>query len=96
MSMKRTKQRASGGARDNDDATNYWAKPTEPDKSWREHVDGKTDDAFTPFALSQRYSKGQLVTHTKFGKGVVVDEDTSKCEILFESGKKKLGHSQPN
>ncbi|MDF2692205.1 MAG: hypothetical protein K0S65_588 [Labilithrix sp.] len=93
MSMKRTKQRGAGG-RDKDTETDFWAKPTEPEKSWEEQVDGKTDDTFVPYALSARYTKGQLIVHTKFGKGVVVDADTVRVEILFQEGKKKLGHGQ--
>ena len=93
MSMKRTKQRGPGG-RDKDTDTDFWAKPAEPEKSWEEQVDGKPDDAFVPYLLSQRFSKGQLVVHTKFGKGVIVDADTARVEILFQDGKKKLGHGQ--
>jgi hypothetical protein len=93
MSMKRTKQRGTGG-RDKDTDTDFWAKPAEPEKSWEEQVDGKGDDAFVPYALSTRYAKGQLIVHTKFGRGVVVDADTVRVEILFQEGKKKLGHGQ--
>jgi hypothetical protein len=93
MSMKRTKQRTSGG-RDKDVDGDFWKKPTEPEKSWQEHVEGKADDAFVPYALSSRFTKGQLVTHVKFGKGIVVDADASRVEILFQDGKKKLGHGQ--
>jgi hypothetical protein len=94
MSMKRTKQRGAGGSRGKDTDVDFWAKPAEPEKSWAEHVEGQPDDAFTPYALTQRYAKGQLVVHGKFGKGVVVDADTARIEILFQEGKKKLGHGQ--
>jgi hypothetical protein len=94
MSMKRTKQRGTGASRDNQTETDFWAKPTEPEKTWEEQVDGKPEDAFTPYALSQRFSRGQLVLHPKFGKGVIVDADALRVEILFQEGKKKLGHGQ--
>lgn len=93
MSMKRTKQRGSGG-RNKDADTDFWAKPAEPERSWEEHVNGKQDEAFVPYVLSQRFTKGQLVAHTKFGRGVVVDADSTRAEILFQEGKKKLGHGQ--
>ncbi|HVJ92465.1 MAG TPA: hypothetical protein VM580_21840 [Labilithrix sp.] len=93
MSMKRTKARTSG-SRDKETGTDFWAKPAEPEKSWEEHVDGKADGDFAPYALSERYSKGQLVFHSKFGRGVVVDVEASRVEILFQEGKKKLGHAQ--
>jgi hypothetical protein len=93
MSMKRTKQRGAGG-RDKDFETDFWAKPAEPEKTWEQHVDGQPEDAFAPYTLSNRYAKGQLILHVKFGKGVVVDADAAKVEILFQEGKKKLGHGQ--
>lgn len=92
MSMKRTKQRTGG--RDKDVETDFWAKPTAPEKTWEEQVEGKPDDDFAPYALATRFTRGQYVLHTKFGKGVVVDADASRVEILFQEGKKKLGHGQ--
>jgi hypothetical protein len=88
--MKRTKQRTSGTEKDAD--KDFWAKPVEPEKTWAEQTEGKADDAFAPYAMTSRFSKGQLISHTKFGKGVVVDVEAMRIEILFEDGKKKLGH----
>jgi hypothetical protein len=93
MSMKRSKQRGAGGREKELDA-NFWGKPTEPEKTWEEQVDGKPDDQFTPYSLAERYAKGQLVLHPKFGKGIIVDVEASRVEILFQEGKKKLGHGQ--
>lgn len=92
MSMKRTKQRS--GEREKDQGTDFWAKPVAPEKTWEEQVEGKGDEAFTAYAMAARYTKGQLLTHPKFGKGVVVDVEASRVEILFQDGKKKLGHGQ--
>lgn len=94
MSMKRTKQRGSGGGREKELDASFWGKPKEAEKSWEEHMEGKPDDAFVPYALSERYAKGQLVLHSKFGKGVVVDAESTRVEILFQEGRKKLGHGQ--
>ena len=91
--MKRSKQRGGGG-RDKDVEKDFWAKPAEPEKTWEEQVDGKPDDEFLAYTLSQKFSKGQLILHSKFGKGVVVDADAARVEILFQEGKKKLGHGQ--
>jgi hypothetical protein len=93
MSMKRTKQK-SGGRNDKDSDVDFWAKPQAPEKSWAEQVEGKDDAAFSPYSMASRYAKGQLIAHVKFGKGVVVDADASRVEILFSDGKKKLGHGQ--
>ena len=92
MSMKRTKQRSGG--RETDNGTDFWAKPVEPEKTWTEMTEGKEDEAFTAYSMSARFTKGQLLTHPKFGKGVVVDVEASRVEILFQDGKKKLGHGQ--
>lgn len=92
MSMKRTKQRGSGGGRDKDTETDFWAKPAAPEKTWDQAMEGQPDEAFVAYAMTSRYTKGQLVTHPKFGKGVVTDAEPTRVEILFQDGKKKLGH----
>jgi hypothetical protein len=94
MSMKRTKARSTGAGRDKDQETDFWAKPKTPEKTWDEQMEGRTDDAFVPYVLSERFAKGQLVVHAKFGRGVVVDADPGRVEILFQDGKRKLGHGQ--
>jgi hypothetical protein len=90
MSMKRAKPKTSGKAKDGE--TDFWAKPVAPEKTWEEAVEGKPDGDFTQYAMSERFTKGQLIAHTKFGKGFVTDVDALRVEILFQEGKKKLGH----
>lgn len=92
MSMKRTKQRSTG--KDSDNATDFWAKPVAPEKTYDEAMEGKTDEQFKPYALNERFAKGDLLVHSKFGRGVVTDVEGSRVEILFQDGKKKLGHAQ--
>jgi hypothetical protein len=93
MSMKRTKQRTSGSGRSaGDDEHDAWGKPAEPEPSWAE-VDAKPDTSFVPFALSSRYAKGNLILHSKFGKGLVLLVEGGRIEVLFQEGKKKLGHA---
>jgi hypothetical protein len=93
MSMKRSKQRTAGSGRSSgeDDA---WAKPPEPEPVWAE-VEGKPEDAFRPFAMSTRFAKGDLIQHPKFGKGLVLVVEPTRIEVLFQDGKKKLGHAVP-
>jgi hypothetical protein len=91
MSMKRSKQRTSGPSRHSGD-DDAWAKPPEPEPPWAE-IEGKPDDSFVPFVLSSRYAKGDLIRHPKFGKGLVTAADATRIEVLFQDGKKKLGHS---
>jgi hypothetical protein len=93
MSMKRTKQRGTGSGRSSpqdDDAA--WTKPAEPEPKWAE-VDSKPDAAFVPFAISSRFAKGDLILHSKFGKGLVLGVEPGRIEVLFQDGKKKLGHA---
>jgi hypothetical protein len=90
MSMKRSKQRTTGPSRNSDD--DAWAKPPEPEPTWAE-VEGKPDESFIPFVLSSRYAKGDLIRHPKFGKGMVITAEPTRIEVLFQDGKKKLGHS---
>ena len=92
--MKRSKTRGASSNRDEDTGPDFWAKPAAEQISWDTAVDGRPDEAFAPYALGTRFAKGELVTHTKFGRGVVIDADASRVEILFQEGKKKLGHGQ--
>jgi hypothetical protein len=92
MSMKRSKQRSSGSGRFSGKDDDAWTKPSEPEPSWSE-VEAKPDDAFIPFALSSRYAKGDLIMHPKFGKGLVLTVEGTRIEVLFQDGKKKLGHA---
>jgi hypothetical protein len=93
MSMKRSKQRSSGSDRgSSDDGPEPWAKPAAPEPTWAD-VESKPDESFTPFAMSTRYAKGDLIKHPKFGKGLVIDAEPTRIEVLFQEGKKKLGHS---
>ena len=92
MSMKRTKQRTSGSGRGSDQETDPWAKPAIPDPEWSEVV-GKPEESFVPFAMSTRFAKGDLILHAKFGKGVVLGVEGPRIEVLFQDGKKKLGHA---
>jgi hypothetical protein len=94
MSMKRSRAKSSGSGRaSGEDESSYFAKPKEPEKTWAEHLDGKGDDAFVPYAMTSRFAKGQLLTHPKFGKGIVVHVEGQRIEVLFEDGPKKLGHA---
>jgi hypothetical protein len=94
MSMKRTRAKSSAGGRQSDaDDSSYFNKPQEPEKTWAEHMEGKADGAFAPYSMTTRYAKGQLLSHAKFGKGVVIAADAQRIEVLFEAGPKKLGHA---
>lgn len=42
------------------------------------------------YAASERFARGELVEHPKFGVGVVTGTEPGKAVILFESGVRKL------
>lgn len=92
MSMKRTKAKSTGKEKAGE--TDFWAKPVAKEKTWEEATVEQADDAFSAYSMGARFALGQLITHPKFGKGVVTDVDALRVEILFEDGKKKLGHGQ--
>jgi hypothetical protein len=91
MSMKRVKQRTFGSGKD--DENDPWAKPKVADPTWEQATEGKADDAFTAYAMTAKFAKGQLLHHVKFGKGLVLDTTGTSVEVLFQDGKKKLGHA---
>ncbi len=93
MSMKRSKQRNPGASRPGDDEeSSAWSKPAGPEPTWAD-VESKAEESFVPFRLSSRYAKGDLITHSKFGKGLVLGVEGPRIEVLFHDGKKKLGHT---
>src|SRR5258708_25529649 len=92
MSIKRAKQRSFGSGRGGSSEDDFFAKPAEPDKSWDEHMADKTDEQFSPYAMTNKYAKGALIAHSKFGKGVVVHVEGTNVTVLFQEGAKKLGH----
>ncbi len=94
MSIKRAKQKTHGSGKSSseDEKPAPWAKAPPPEKTWTEQVDGKDDDAFAAYAMTTRFTKGQLLTHSKFGKGVVTLVEGPRIEVLFQDGSKKLGH----
>jgi hypothetical protein len=94
MSMKRSKQRSAGSGRASGKEDDAWAKPPEPDPEFSV-VENKPDSAFVPFAMSTRFAKGDFILHTKFGKGLVLGVEGTRIEVLFQDGKKKLGHAVP-
>jgi hypothetical protein len=92
MSIKRTKPRSFGRGREAEE-TGFGKKSEEPEKSWAELIEGKSDESFAPYSMATKYARGTLISHSKFGKGAVLDVEGSRIEVLFEDGAKKLGHA---
>ena len=93
MSIKRAKQRTFGSDREDEANKDFFAKPKVPEKNWEEHMADKSDDAFAPYSFTTKFSKGSLLQHSKFGKGIIVAIDATNVDVLFQEGVKKLGHA---
>jgi hypothetical protein len=93
MSMKRSRQKSSGGGRHNDDVASIFQKPPEKEKTYEELTAGQPDEAFIAYSPKLHLPKGTLISHPKFGKGGVVAVEGGVVVVLFADGKKKLGHA---
>jgi len=71
------------------------AAPAPKQVKWKEAVGSQPDGAFAPYSSAATFAKDSLVSHPKFGKGIVVEVDGNKIQILFEDGPKKLLHATP-
>src|SRR5437773_1809921 len=61
------------------------------ERSWEKAIAGKAPRDFKPYRVSQTFSNGELVHHSKFGDGVVLRiVDAHKVEILFKEESKTL------
>ena len=70
--------------------------PAPKQVKWKEAVGSSPDEAFTPYSSAATFAKDSLVSHPKFGKGIVIEVDGNKIQILFEEGPRKLLHATPN
>lgn len=94
MSIKRTKARTYGSGRRSGGGPDFSfgnSNAQEPEKTWEEQIEGKTEEDFAPYSLKSSYDRGALITHTKFGKGVVLRVEDAHVVVLFQEGEKKLG-----
>lgn len=58
-------------------------------------LSGKDRDNAAPYSVRAHFSKGDVINHATFGKGIVVeDKDVQKIEVLFETGPKILVHAR--
>jgi hypothetical protein len=94
MSIHRPKRAT---ARKSESAPPRGSSPSSAPKppKWKDVVADKPDAAFTAYAIAARYEKDTLISHSKFGKGIVVEVDGNKVHILFEEGILRLLHGTP-
>ncbi len=61
------------------------------ERLWEKATSGKTPAEFRAYRVTETFSEGDLVRHSKFGDGVVTRIlDTKKVEILFREEPKTL------
>lgn len=92
MSMKRTKK-AGGSTRGAGTEGSLGFNPPSRDlPKWDEAVGAQAEESFKSYSPSQSFTHNALMTHPKFGKGLVVAVDGGRIDVLFEEGVKKLVH----
>ena len=58
---------------------------------WEKSIAGKGVSDFRAYRISERWTEGELVRHSKFGDGVITRIlDAAKVEVLFKDGPKTL------
>jgi len=97
MSIHRPK-RATSRRSDTPAAPGRASSPSSAPKppKWKDVVADKPDTAFSAYAPGLTFEKDALVSHSKFGKGIVVEVDGNKLHVLFEEGVRKLLHGTPS
>ena len=62
---------------------------------WEAKIAGQALTAFTRYAMDRSYRAGQLILHSKFGEGYVVDVlENGKVSIMFRDGPRTLAHKE--
>jgi hypothetical protein len=60
---------------------------------WESRIAGQALTAFTRYSMERTFREGQLVLHTKFGEGYVVDvREDGKLSVMFRDGPRTLAH----
>ncbi len=91
MSMKRTKKNSSTKGAQSDGSLGF-NPPTTVLPNWEDATGNKPDESFVPYVTARAFIRGELLGHTRFGKGVVVGVDGGRIEVLFADGVRKLAH----
>jgi hypothetical protein len=91
MSIKRTNTRVDRRGSGSEPAEgNTNSKARKKEISWQDSIAGKSDADFVSYTMQKSFGLGMLLDHPKFGKGVVLNVDGKKMEVLFAEGKRLL------
>jgi hypothetical protein len=91
MSIKRTNpkvdRRTSGSGSAGTSAT---SKTRKKEITWQEAMADKAEAAFVNYTMREHFTLGTLLSHPRFGKGIVLNVEGQKMEVLFADSKKRL------
>ena len=62
------------------------------EKAWKAAIGERETDGAPTYRPTSRLDAGALISHTKFGLGVVTRTETTKVEVLFRDGPRLLVH----
>ncbi|MDC0743827.1 hypothetical protein [Polyangium mundeleinium] len=65
------------------------------ERAWKEALGGRMEEKAAPYRTTARFAAGDLVDHTKFGRGLVRRVDGAKIEVIFKDGARLLAHAMP-
>jgi hypothetical protein len=70
-------------------------KPT-----WQEWIDkigpNKANNLARPYTIREQYHEGDVVSHPKFGVGIVTEISENKAEVTFQDERRVLVHNRPD
>ena len=53
------------------------------------------DVAVWDYKLTERYEKGDVISHPRFGRGFIESVTTDDMEVLFREGRKRMAMNRP-
>lgn len=91
MSIKRSKPKVDRRASSRGPSVGFLGSQTkQKELTWEEAVADQPDDAFAAYSMRETFARGALISHPTFGKGIVINLDDRKMEVLFADSKKLL------
>lgn len=86
----------AGGASASKKSASPTPKASSGAREWQANVADRDSSDFLPYSIHTTFQTGQLVTHPKFGSGLVKETLASqKLCILFKDGPRTLVHGRP-
>ena len=60
-------------------------------EAWKRLTTQENESEVSPYSIRLKLSEGDVIRHSKFGVGIVVDmTDSTKAEVLFKDGIRRL------